>query len=282
MTGHAHHHRHSKDRQHVGKGQRAGGQQQVQNQRRHDHVDSGDQQLAQQVPASWGRHPELAPGNRPAPVRHRSQRDHGHQKSRNRNQTQRLGSDVHKHLQGGGMHRHRAQTDQRRSDAKRHRRKSGNRCNIIGIHPQRRINAIAHGPAGHHAQPDGVAQRIAQKPAQRDRTGRGGLADIPQRRPVVTDQRNITRRGRGQRTGDQVRWRGLQLRQHHPHVQRSQQMIQCIDPRNEQQTRQDQRPVLAQQRAQTVACVRFRCRGSIGVLGHGLICFPGPVSMLCL
>ena len=70
----------------------------------------------------------------------------------------------------------------------------GRHCrHVIGIQPLPRIDPVAHSPARHRAQPDGVAKGIGHQPARHGNGQRQRLADIAQGRPVIADQKQIPR-----------------------------------------------------------------------------------------
>ncbi len=237
-AGHvAQHPGHGGGREHRQEGQevgRRGGQQHVERQRRHHRVDQREAELREQDARRGGRDLDAAdaqaaiggrkpdqqpdqprrPGPGPDPDRRRGEGQDGPQRV--------------------GLDGQRRQADDGDAEAEGQRHEGRDAGHLEGVEPEGRVDAVAHRAPRHDADADGVAEAVAEEPAHRDDAQRDALAQMPQRRPVIADQRGVARRGRRQRGQKGRPGRGADLGDDVRRANGPEQVIERVDAQREQ------------------------------------------------
>lgn len=161
-----------------------------------------------------------------------------------------------------GMAGQRRQPHHRGRDPIADRCKGGNRCNIIAIEAQPRIDPPPHRAARNRRQPDGIAKGIGHQPAGDHHRAGQGLANMAQRRPVIARKAQIRPQRAQHRQPHHVPRRlrdlGADLRQ----VDFRQQPVQRHQPHQEQPPRRQ----IRQRRPQTGQSAG----AGKGGIGHGV------------
>ena len=149
-----------------------------------------------------------------APRAGKDKRRHGHEDQRKRGPPRRFARQGRKLGQRVGKKRNCRKPDQRGGNAVGHRCEGRDSGDVISVQPEARIDAIAHRPARHGAEADGVAEGIGHQPARHGDRQRQRLADIAQPRPVVAHKEQISDQCRQCRQQQRAGGRRLDMRKH--------------------------------------------------------------------
>ena len=233
MTGDACKDRSRKNRQKGGKSHVVGRQQKIENGRRHQDVGRREQQLPAEQAERGRAEPVAAQGDFGFPEGEGREETQREDQRDNSDPSQDLWADGGQRLKGIGVIGQRAEPDDGRPEPEGKGPEYGDRGDVVSGQSQGRIDAIAHGAAGDRTCPDGVAERVAQKPARHDDRERQLLAEISQGRPVISDQRGVACEHREQRQGDDVPGRAADLIHDVPEIHRFQQLVERKSPKRE-------------------------------------------------